>query len=174
MGADRSLDAVARKLNKSRSLLARWSVDWSWTERAEAYDRHLNRLALEAQTQALAEEVRVWEERRAEQRDREWQMAEVLLQRATQMAQHPITETIEDEGRTIIMPARWSQKDIAYFIEVASKLARRAAEMEDDGQKVDARLKKEFTAFYDTLKAKLPPDLYWLVVEKIAEASEDA
>ena len=72
MGAERSLDAVARNLNKSRSLLARWSVDWSWTDRAEAYDRHLSRLRLEAQTRALAEEVERWEQRRAEQREREW------------------------------------------------------------------------------------------------------
>ena len=92
MGADRSLDAVARNLHKSRSLLARWSADWSWVERAEAYDRHMNRLALEAQAKALADEVRIWEQRRAEQREREWSAAEALLTRAQQMLQHPLTQ----------------------------------------------------------------------------------
>lgn len=172
MGADRSLEAVARNLTKSRSLIAKWSSQWSWPERAEAYDRHMDRLAFEAQTRALAEEVRVWEARRAEQREREWRMAELLLQRAELMSRHPVTETIEQDGRTVIMPVRWSQKDIAFFVDVASKLARRAADMDTDDRKVDARLNKEFSEFFDKLKAKLPPDIYWLVLDKIADDDE--
>lgn len=37
----RSLEAVAQMLNKSKTLLARWSTANNWVERAAAYDDHL-------------------------------------------------------------------------------------------------------------------------------------
>lgn len=169
MGSERSLSAVARNFHKSKTLLARWSVRWRWAERAEAYDRHLHRLALDAQNKALAEEVERWEKRRSEQREREWSAAEALLSRAQQMLQLPLTITTEDEGRTVIQPARWSMRDVALFLDVASKLARRAAEMDTDNQKVDAKLKKALNEFFDKLETTLPEDLYGLVLEKLDE-----
>lgn len=173
MGPDRSISAVAQKLSKSRTLIARWSSDWGWTGRAGAYDRHLNHLRLEAQTKALAEEVERWEARRAEQREREWEAAEALLERARQMMAQPLTVTIEEDDRVVTHPARWTMKDVAVFFETASKLARRAAEMETDSQRSDAYVKKELNAFFDKLKSKLPDDVYFMVLEKACEDTED-
>ena len=39
MGADRSLDKVVQKLDKSRTLISRWSHTYKWVERTAAYDR---------------------------------------------------------------------------------------------------------------------------------------
>lgn len=164
MGSERSLATVARKFNKSKTLLARWSTRWRWTERAEAYDRHLYRLELQAQNKAIAAEVEMWEKRRSEQREREWSAAEALVSRAYQMMQHPLTTTTEDEGRTIIQPTRWSIRDVAVFLDTASKLARRAAEMDTDDKKVTAKLEKAMNEFFDQLEAKLPEDIYGLVL----------
>lgn len=41
MGADRSLVAVAQKLNKSTTIMGRWSGQHNWTDRARTYDAAL-------------------------------------------------------------------------------------------------------------------------------------
>lgn len=41
MGASRSLEAVAQKLHKSKTILGRWSSKFHWVKRCEAYDRHI-------------------------------------------------------------------------------------------------------------------------------------
>ena len=38
LGKVRSLDATAREMGKSRTLMERWSSKWSWVKRAEAWD----------------------------------------------------------------------------------------------------------------------------------------
>jgi len=41
MGDERSLEAVAQKLSKSKTLMGRWSTKNNWTERAAQYDDYL-------------------------------------------------------------------------------------------------------------------------------------
>ncbi len=55
MGPDRSIRLVARKCNKSASMLGRWSAKHAWLFRAEQWDDHLRRLA-EAEFRRLAGE----------------------------------------------------------------------------------------------------------------------
>ena len=45
MGADRSVRAVGQKLDKSRTLIGKWSATYGWVERAAAYDDDLQRKA---------------------------------------------------------------------------------------------------------------------------------
>ena len=45
MNEDRSLSAVAQKLNKSKQLLGRWSAANNWVERCTAWDNERDRLA---------------------------------------------------------------------------------------------------------------------------------
>lgn len=45
MGAERSVRKVARQLNKSLTLIGKWSSAYGWPERARAYDRDLDRRA---------------------------------------------------------------------------------------------------------------------------------
>lgn len=40
MGASRSLEKVSKKLDKSVTLLGRWSSDHNWVDRVSAYDTH--------------------------------------------------------------------------------------------------------------------------------------
>lgn len=42
-GADRSIREVAKALSKSATLIARWSTDWNWGDRALGYDNWLDR-----------------------------------------------------------------------------------------------------------------------------------
>lgn len=46
MGMDRSIRKVAQKLNKSYQLLARWSTQYDWVDRANEYDAEMDRLKL--------------------------------------------------------------------------------------------------------------------------------
>lgn len=52
MSANRSVRTVAQELNKSVSLIARWSIKWNWGERVRAYD---NALEKEAEAAAIKE-----------------------------------------------------------------------------------------------------------------------
>ena len=47
MGTERSIRKVAQQLNKSNALIARWSKNYEWPDRARAYDRELDRQARE-------------------------------------------------------------------------------------------------------------------------------
>lgn len=55
--AERSQEAVAKQLGKSRQLLARWSSTHGWVGRCQAYDSHLDRVKrqeTEAETRAMS------------------------------------------------------------------------------------------------------------------------
>ena len=45
MSADRSVRKVTQRLNKSLTLIGKWSSRYNWPERARAYDRDLDRQA---------------------------------------------------------------------------------------------------------------------------------
>lgn len=45
MGVERSVRKVAQQLNKSLTLIGRWSSNYNWPERARAYDRDLDKRA---------------------------------------------------------------------------------------------------------------------------------
>lgn len=45
LGEKRSINAVALKLSKSRTLISRWSSTYGWVERVAAYDTELQRQA---------------------------------------------------------------------------------------------------------------------------------
>ncbi len=58
LGYDRSLVKVGRKLGKSETLIARWSVRWAWRIRVEEWDSDketLKAAALNTSIQAMAE-----------------------------------------------------------------------------------------------------------------------
>lgn len=52
MGSERTYTAVAAKLQKSCTLIRRWSSNWNWRERIRAYD---NSLEKEARKKAVAD-----------------------------------------------------------------------------------------------------------------------
>lgn len=47
MGVERSVRKVTQRLNKSLTLIGKWSSRYNWPERARAYDRELDRQARE-------------------------------------------------------------------------------------------------------------------------------
>jgi hypothetical protein len=173
MGPGRSLVAVGQKVGKSRGLIERWSARWNWRERAAGYDRHLAAIEMDARRQAFAEEAERWAQRQADLREQEWEASRALLQRAHDMLAHPLTVMASDEeGRTLHQPARWSMKDVATFYELAFKLARSAAELDQLSHRVRRALDREIEDALDRLESRLPRDVYVQVVEILADEDE--
>lgn len=54
MGTERSVRKVAQKLNKSLTLIGRWSSTHSWPKRARDYDNSITQAELKTQKQAAA------------------------------------------------------------------------------------------------------------------------
>jgi hypothetical protein len=118
--------------------LATWSNKYDWVAR-------VNRWQKLGQDRAQEE----WRERQNEIRDREWGQAEALIEKAQHMLDFPLsTQKITKEkpgpdDNTIIQeitvkPVRWSSSTVAQYLDMASKLARLAAEMETENIKVAA------------------------------------
>ena len=129
MGAGRKIEAVWRgdagRGNGSRPSSS-WYEQlkrWNWWQRAQAWDAYVR-----------TEEQRKWEQRRDEQREREWKTSQELLKRVDQMLMFPLMRTTKDDGGhvTIIEPVAWRFADIGRFAETASKLARLASDMATD------------------------------------------
>lgn len=123
LGAARSLGVVGQKCNKSVSLLGRWSSRWDWVTRSEAYDAHLDGLRREAREAAAQAEERKWAERQAAQREDEWELREEFAKRLGDMLEKP--------------PTRYSNRDMALFAEIISKLGRLATELETERRVTD-------------------------------------
>ena len=124
-------DDIGRKRTNRRSgTWRRASEKWNWEQRAEAWDKHQRQLK-EAK----------WEQRRDEQEEREWEVAQKLLQRFDKMLAWPLYEVEnvqerDSKGRVtsiqIIKPVNWRHGDAVRFAEAASKQARLAAGMETE------------------------------------------
>lgn len=131
-GAGRSLEAVwnqegaakrsgAKQTRPSSTWYAR-SKQWRWEERASAWDNYLR-----------DEDERQWAERREQIKADDWDMAVALREKARQMLMFPVTKVTKSDGDgvTIIEPANWTFTDAAKIADLASKMARLAADMND-------------------------------------------
>lgn len=104
MGIQRSLSKVAEALQKSETLMGRWSGTHSWVERAAAWDDEQERKERE---QALKEQAKAIKEMRKRHAD----LANAMLIKAAKA----LKRIPEDE----IKPA-----DVSRMVETASKLER--------------------------------------------------
>jgi hypothetical protein len=139
MGADRSCAAVAQKLSKSIALAMRWSARWSWVDRAEAYDRHLSGIEQERREQAVAAEADRWAQRRAEQRENDWAMAQGLAIQAAQLLQRIGPERMAAIDPDKLTAGEWAALANAAvkIIEAQAKLARLTSNLPTDHQQLD-------------------------------------
>lgn len=104
MGRERSLSKVAAKLEKSETLMGRWSGEHKWVDRAAKWDDEQDRIEREIAQKEQAREIR-------EMRKRHADLAKVMLiKSAKALARIP-----DDD----IKPG-----DISRMVDVASKLER--------------------------------------------------
>lgn len=86
LGPDRSLSQVRQIVGKSARLIDRWSSDWSWVERAKAYDAHLDAIRVAAREQSVAKQAR------------KIMTADEVKEGLTKIAEADIAEVFEADG----------------------------------------------------------------------------
>lgn len=140
MGDERSLEKLAKwyqsgvKAGSTKRLntLREWSARWNWQERvALAYDARVAR-------ERAAREA-VWAQRREQVRDHSWELADKIRQRAQELLEQSFLEevTVKRGGSEVpVLKPRWTMRDIATLAETYDKLARLAAGMDTDQQKI--------------------------------------
>ena len=160
---------------------------WRWSDRAQAYDTEVLRLAHQAEVERVLEERRLWDTRRKEVIKDEWEHGTELIAKAREMLQFPvseqrITETQNlSDGRTVIQhitikPGPWRSRDAGYMIALGAKMRRLAADMATDRIETiepitehDRRLKEARRALTDARElAEGIEDQ--IVLEKVASA----
>lgn len=114
---------------KSKGASPSWrkqAKEWQWESRAEAWDKQQQNKTEQRWEKSNLE----WQKRREEQRQVEWDLSQSLIEKAQEMMQMPLViKRIENEGSTvIIMPARWTMRDIPAYLDTASRLAAIATE----------------------------------------------
>jgi hypothetical protein len=128
MGKTRSLRAAAEKLDKSYTIVGRWSEKYHWVARARAFDAYLHDLEMQMMETEVKDRAKKWADRREKLLEREWETAEKLLERADAMMKFPLArQTTSDDGKTIIVePARWNVATALKTLDLASRLGRLA------------------------------------------------
>ena len=122
MGPERSIDGVARKLNKSHTIIGRWSGRWRWVERVAAHASHLATVEREASEAMARGKSAEWLTRQQMIREREWEMHEKCIE----AARRGLKAFMEREK------VYANLSDIARILEVASRLGRLASGMPTD------------------------------------------
>ena len=125
LGAQRSLAEVARQLQKSVTLLGRWSAKFDWPARVAAHGAHLaivEREAIEATARGKAAE---WSSREQKLRETEWAMHEAAIA----AAKKGLAAYMEKDK------VYANLADIARMLEIASTLGRLATGLGTDGER---------------------------------------
>ena len=131
MGENRSLEAVGRKLSKSKTIISRWSSRYRWKERLMQFHVEDAERQNKAKEQAALEHAKLIESRKVIVMERAWELADALFKKASLIAKWPLEQQTrtENDGKTtiIIEPTkRWQQSDAGRLGEVADELARLA------------------------------------------------
>lgn len=132
MAANRSQEAVAQKLSKSRQLLGRWSTKWKWTERAEAYDAYVEEQRERELQRARAEEAQKWIDRDKALRERFFEVGEMIVEKAERMVrefpERDIIRREDKDGQTInlTVKTKHSLSGLAQLISIGAEMQRLA------------------------------------------------
>lgn len=126
LGPQRSLEAVATKLGKSKTLMERWCKRHAWVGRVQAQSEYLAGLEREATGGLVRAKANEWLARQQTLREAEWDMHEKCIA----AARRGLAAYMEREK------VYANLSDIARMVEVASKMGRLASGMATDKTEV--------------------------------------
>jgi hypothetical protein len=117
MGRERSLYKVSDQLQKSVTLLGRWSRTYDWVKRAAAWDDEQDRIARDIAQKEQAEEIKKMRKRHA-------RLAKKMLDKA-------------ETALAAMLEGDFKPSDLPRMVDVASKLER--ISLGDAGEVVEER-----------------------------------
>lgn len=115
LGADRSVTKVARMLDKSRTLIGRWSSEHDWVDRVAALEARDQMIQREAVREHVAERADEHARRESALRERALEIREKAAEKALRIVSSPLYKQervldMDGEDVTIVMtPAGWNQ-----------------------------------------------------------------
>ena len=121
LGPQRGLREVARKLDKSLTVIGRWSKKFDWPARVTAHGTHLAIVEREAVEAVARGKAAIWETRVQKLKETEWAMHEAAIA----AAKRGLDAYMEREK------VYANLADIARMLEIASKLGRLATGLGD-------------------------------------------
>jgi hypothetical protein len=130
LGPERSMAEVAKKLQKSEGLIARWSRKFDWASRVQAHAGHLAIVEREAMEAVARSKAAEWSQREQALRETEWAMHE----RAIAAAKRGLDAYMEREK------VYANLADIARMLEIASKLGRLVTGLGDGEKRIGNEL----------------------------------
>jgi hypothetical protein len=130
LGAERSLDKVAHRLQKSLGLMKRWSTRNHWGQRAAAYDRWCNRIKQQELEDQRRQTAQRWAAREEKRREDDYQLSVKMREKALDILKYPVatitTSSADGKSTTTVKPGRWSLATVARLAEAASNLSGKA------------------------------------------------
>jgi hypothetical protein len=149
-GAKRSRKKVAEYFAVSEETINTLAARFDWTRRAHAYDDYIQRMQERAYEETLRQESVKAARRRSIFREKEYAVANKLMDRANEMASFPLTEVTSQELQSVdgnlvpvavtVTPAGWRARDAVTFFETASKIMRLSLEMETSRDTLNVNL----------------------------------
>jgi hypothetical protein len=124
----RSLRQVALQLNKSETLMERWSRRFDWVRRTEAWDHHQSQLAAAEYEKARREKNSKWTDREDELLEQDYAASRELINRGIQTMKLPLTERqlqktdASGNQTTIIKPVNRGQSGVVAMIKVGHEI----------------------------------------------------
>lgn len=133
---------IVQEMNAQSYKMKQDGIETTWADRLRAM-----------QIDQARYEIAWWEERKIEIRHKEFEVAQSLLSKAEEMLEWPIyREEMSEDGQIIIRtPTKWTLKDAATLVKVASDIQRLAAEMEQSRHLVQFTFSPEAMAAMEKL-----------------------
>lgn len=126
LGGERTLAKVAQLYGKGKAYiqqLQKWSRQHRWVPRTLSFDQHRNQILLDEQDLIERERAKLssqqWNQRRAELREEQWEMSQLLLAKGREMLSYSLDER------------RWTFRDATSMIQLGVDLGKSVADIKD-------------------------------------------
>ena len=162
----RSVKVVAEKSGRSLGLVQTLCADNQWVKRAKAFDDYLIQVQTNSIEKSLKQDAITWAKRRSIYREKEYTVADELMEKASEMLAHPlyretVTKIENVNGQEVatavtIEPAKWNLRDIPMFVKTAAEVMRLSLEMETSRSLLKVDIEKDPEARFNLANASVP------------------
>lgn len=160
LGPERTLRKVAEELEIGENRIKIWSSKFNWRERADAWENYLAH-ASQLRAKQIIEKASEKNARRfADLKEEEFQAAQLLLKKAKEILELPVTkqtiEEVDEAGNPrviIIEPMKVSPKDAGAILKIYSELSRLSLGVETSREKIEVEISTDMNKIQQAKEA---------------------